>query len=351
MTSSQAATATGGQDRAALDRAMAEQGLAALWKVYDKLVTKEPAGAVPSHIWRWRDLAPLVEMAAASVTGHDADHRVLVLTNPHLQGRFASVTNIVGAVQCVLPGERTSPHRHTPAAVRIVFEGRGGGTFVDGQRCDMYDGDLIVTPNWTWHCHDNDSQARAVWLDILDVPMVKAFDNIFGDKGPPADYPVNLSTLPDPLFAAGGLLPVTDRPAVPYTTRFRYPWRDVVAVLASLPQAADGTRMMRYANPADGGPVTPTLDAYVIELAPGRASTKVRSSAGTLAVVVEGSGESTIGAVTQRWQTHDVFTLPEWQWVSHKAEGGPARLILITDREVRRRLGLLREERGGPDAA
>ncbi len=97
--------------------------------------------------------------------------------------------------------------------------------------------------------------------------------------------------------------------------------------------------------------MTPTLDASVLEIAPGRASAKLRSSAGTLAVVIEGEGESTIGATTQRWQKRDVFTLPEWQWVSHKAKGAPARLLLVTDREVRRRLGLLREERGEADAA
>ena len=122
----QTAKAAKAPDRAALDKAMAEQGLTALWKIYDKVVTKEPP-AVPPHMWRWRDMAPIVEMATASVTGHEADHRVLVLTNPHLDGRFASVTNIVGAIQCVLPGERTNPHRHTPAALRIVLEGAGGG--------------------------------------------------------------------------------------------------------------------------------------------------------------------------------------------------------------------------------
>lgn len=342
----QSAKAAQAPDRAALDKAMAQQGLTALWKIYDKVVTKEPSAAIPSHIWRWQDLAPVVEMATASVTGHDADHRVLVLTNPHLEGRFASVTNIVGAVQCVMPGERTNPHRHTPAALRIVFEGAGGGTFVDGLRCDMHDNDLIVTPNWTWHCHDNDSGKRAVWLDILDVPMVKALNNVFGDLGPAPEYPTNLSTLPDSLFAAGGLLPVSDRQAMPHTTRFRYPWQDVVALFDHLPPAADGSRTVRYANPVDGGPVTPTLDASVLEVAAGRPTRPARSSAGTLAVVLEGAGESTIGAVTHRWQKRDVFTVPEWAWVSHKASDAPARLLLVTDREVRRRLGLLREERG-----
>jgi gentisate 1,2-dioxygenase len=331
--------------RAALDRAMAEQGLTALWKIYDKVVTKEPSGTLPSHIWRWRDLAPLVEMAEGSITGHDADHRVMVLTNPHLDGRFASVTNIVGAIQCVLPGERTNAHRHTPAAVRIVLEGQGGGTFVDGLRCDMHGGDLIVTPNWTWHCHDNDSDARVLWVDILDVPMVKALNGVFGDMGPAPEYPINLSTLPDSLFAAGGLMPVSDRQAMPHTTRFRYPWKDVVALLEELPPSADGTRTVRYTNPVDGGPVTPTLDAYVMELVPGRATHGMRTSAGTLAVVLEGAGESTIGQTTHKWQARDVFTLPEWQWASHKASDRPARIMLVTDREVRRRLGLLREER------
>jgi gentisate 1,2-dioxygenase len=246
----------------------------------------------------------------------------------------------------VNPGERTSPHRHTPAAVRVVLEGAGGATFVDGLRCDMHPNDFIVTPNWTWHCHDNDSQERAVWIDILDVPMVMALNNIFGDMGQAPEYPVNLSTLPDSLFATGGLLPVSDRQAMPHTTRFRYPWADVEALFDHLPPAADGSRTVRYANPVDGGPVTPTLDASVLEVAAERATRPFRSSAGTLAVVLEGAGESSVGAVTHRWQKHDVFTLPEWAWVSHKASGAPARLLLVTDREVRRRLGLLREERG-----
>ena len=42
----QTAKAAAAPDRAALDKAMAEQGLTALWKIYDKVVTKEPP-AVP----------------------------------------------------------------------------------------------------------------------------------------------------------------------------------------------------------------------------------------------------------------------------------------------------------------
>ena len=88
-----------------------------------------------------------------------------------------------------LPGERTSPHRHTPAAVRLVLEGSGGGTFVDGMRCEMQTGDFIVTPNWTWHCHENDAATAVTWVDILDVPLVRAANAVFGDMGPVKKYP------------------------------------------------------------------------------------------------------------------------------------------------------------------
>ena len=144
--------------------------LAPLWEIYEDLVVDEPNRAEPSVIWKWDDMLPLIERSAELVHGKDADHRVLILKNPHLERGMATTSNIVAAYQCVNPGEKTPPHRHTPAATRIILEGEGGGTFVDGKRCDMYDGDLIITPNWTWHCHDNDSGQRAIWLDVLDLP-------------------------------------------------------------------------------------------------------------------------------------------------------------------------------------
>ena len=67
-------------------------------------------------------------------------------------------------------------------------------------------------------------------------------------------------------------------------------------------------------------------------------------SAGGLCVVVEGQGESRIGDRTVAWGPRDIFTLPEWTWVSHQAKSPGARMIIVSDREMRNRLGLLREE-------
>ena len=126
------------------------------------------------------------------------------------------------------------------------MEGEGGGTFVDGKRCDMYDGDLIITPNWTWHCHDNDSGQRAIWLDVLDLPLVGQLDAVFGDMkmGPGDRYPANSSTLSDGVYEKAGLAPVTRLAGVRHSPRLRYGWRDVLAVLEETPAAggrlADG---------------------------------------------------------------------------------------------------------------
>ena len=335
-------------DQALLQKAINTHSLIPLWEVYEKVVTKAPSADVPSHVWKWRDLAPAMELAVRTVHGRDADHRVLVMRNPHLAGRVATATNILGAVQCVLPGERTSPHRHTPAAVRIVLEGSGGGTFVDGVRCAMHHGDFIVTPNWTWHCHDNDSAERTVWVDLLDVPLVKHINAVFGDLSSEAgapSYPTNLATLPDALFAQGGLEAVSERPKVSYTPRFRYAWQDVLALLAAMPPAADGSRSVRYTNPLDGGPVLPTLDAKVVELTRGQPTQRMRSTAGPLCVVIEGEGKSRLGDVVHKWAERDIFTVSEWEWASHEATSEKARVLIVSDAEVRRALGLLREER------
>jgi gentisate 1,2-dioxygenase len=305
--------------QAALEREMEQQSLIPLWKVYERVVTHEPSLDAPSHHWRWQDLERAVKLTTELVHGKDADHRVLVLKHPKLAPRVATTNNILAAVQCVLPGEKTSPHRHTPAAVRLVLEGAGGGTFVDGVRCEMQSGDFIVTPNWTWHCHENDAAAPVTWVDILDVPLVRAANAVFGDMGPVKSYP-----------------------EVPAGSQFRFAWADTLKQLGAV-EAEKGVKTLRYTNPLDGGPVIPTLDCSVTEIAKGAATRPFRASASQLCVVIEGSGESRIGEARHQWSARDIFTMPEWNWIEHRA-AERARLLVINDRNFRQFLGLYREE-------
>lgn len=49
-------------------------------------------------------------------------------------------------MRLLLPGEWAPSHRHTPNAVRMIVEGEGAYTTVDGEKCPMSRGDLILTP-------------------------------------------------------------------------------------------------------------------------------------------------------------------------------------------------------------
>jgi gentisate 1,2-dioxygenase len=320
--------------------------LAPLWEMYANLVVDEPNRAEPSMIWKWSEMLPLIEQSAELVKGKDADHRVLMLKNPHLEGKVATTSNIIAAYQCVLPGEKTSPHRHTPAATRVILEGAGGGTFVDGKRCDMFDGDLIITPNWTWHCHENDSDQRAIWLDVLDIPLVGSLDAVFGDMkmGPENSFAENASTLSDDAYEAGGLRPASSLADVPHSPRLRYAWGDVLAALEAAPADELDRRTVHYTNPIDGSELLPTHDSHVVALAKGNTTPKSRSMANAVCVVLEGQGVSQIGGVTHEWGSKDIFTTPHWTWATHTATTDRAIVVVISDKQVMKKLNLYREE-------
>ena len=57
-----------------------------------------------------------------------------------------------------------------------IIEGEGAYTAVDGERTPMLPGDFVLTPNWMWHDHGNLGNAPVVWLDGLDIPIVRFLD-------------------------------------------------------------------------------------------------------------------------------------------------------------------------------
>ena len=321
-----------------------ENRLAPLWEIYQNLVVEEPNRAPPPVIWKWSEMEAVVEKSAKLVKGEAADHRVLVLDNPHLEGPPSTSQTIVAAYQCVLPQELTSPHRHTPAAIRVILEGTGGATFVDGKRCDMHSGDLIITPNWTWHSHENDSGSRAVWIDMLDLPLVSKLDAVFGDMGPVESFPANISTLVGDNFVNGGLVPATSAARVQHSPRLRFPWAEVLETMEAAPADGDGSKTVVYCSPSDGSPLTPTLDARAIALVSGQDTVKRRTTSNAIAIVLDGEGVSEIGLQKIQWGPKDVMTLPHWTWISHQSESDVSHMIVISDREMLTKLNLFREE-------
>ena len=120
--------------------------------------------------------------AGRLITAEEAERRVLILENPALRGQSCITQSLYAGLQLILPGEVAPAHRHTQSALRLVLDGEGAYTAVDGERTTMRYGDFIITPSWTFHDHGNDGREPVVWLDGLDIPLVRFLDAGFAEK-------------------------------------------------------------------------------------------------------------------------------------------------------------------------
>src|SRR5574341_1095968 len=159
---------------ASYSRALEALSLGPLWTALHQLLPNERGTRAIPHRWRWRDLRPLLLEAARLVPIAQAERRVLVLENPGLKGTYAITATLYAGLQIILPREAAPSHHHTPAALRLVVEGRGAYTTVDGVKCAMEPGDLIITPPMRWPDHGHEGGEPVVWLDGLDIPLVRA---------------------------------------------------------------------------------------------------------------------------------------------------------------------------------
>ena len=331
-------------------REMDAANIAPLWDRYAKLNVAEPVPRDPGLHYKWDTLLPLIDRASSEVSVEDAERRVFMLLNPAFKGPPATTTGLYGAIQILLPGESARSHRHTASAFRFVMEGHGATTFINASACPMEEHDLILTPNWTWHKHESSADQRIVWFDGLDLPFMlfcNAGFTEYGDAGTSGENrEPDRSSLPEESFSAAGLMPETDLASTPYSPKLRYPWDDVLAALAGTPARDDGARMVHYTNPDNGGPIMPTMDAYVLDLPVGTETRPFRTTSSAIAIVAEGEGTTRAGSVTYEWKKNDIFTLPQWCWTTHNATNGPARLFLNSDRHLQRSMNYLREEWG-----
>jgi gentisate 1,2-dioxygenase len=345
-------------ERQAFYARIAPMHLFPLWDVLGALVPKHPAPRAAVAHWSYPTVREHVLEAGRLITAAEAERRVLILENPALPGT-SSVTNALYAgLQLILPGEVAPAHRHTQSALRLVLEGEGAYTAVDGERTTMRFGDFILTPSWTYHDHGNDGRDPVVWLDGLDIPLVRFLDAGFAEK---ADTRVQIEARPegDAIHRYGsGLLPMDHRPQAHEPSKtFVYPYARTREALAGAArgEAADphhGTRL-RFVNPATGRSPMPTIGTWVQRLEPGFATRPVRATDGTVHVCLEGSGTARIGegaaATEVRFGPRDVFVVPSWHPLVLEADAGREATVLFafSDRPVQEALGLWRERKEG----
>src|SRR5215831_15123666 len=79
----------------------------------------DKAKAVP-FVWRYKDqIEPLLYRSAELINTESSERRSLILVNPGLAPRRASVTTMYTAYRLNDPNEIMPPHRHSPNAIRF----------------------------------------------------------------------------------------------------------------------------------------------------------------------------------------------------------------------------------------
>src|ERR1700735_1236155 len=140
------------------------------------------------YMWRWNEYSGYLQQISEIASKADvspiefADRQSILLTNPGLNGRLQVTNTIRCAISIYNPGDIAPAHVHSPNASRTILSDKGGYTNVEGERCDAARGDIIITPNGTWHDHGNTDTKPVIWIDMLDWPLMEFLDCAWVDQ-------------------------------------------------------------------------------------------------------------------------------------------------------------------------
>lgn len=346
-----------GAARKAFYDAISAHNMTPLWEVLHALVPQSPSTPCQPALWKYADVRPFLMKSGELITAEEAVRRVLILENPGLRGQSCITQSLYAGLQVIMSGEVAPSHRHTQSALRFVVEGHGAFTAVDGERTQMKPGDFIITPSWTWHDHGHEGRVESdtpvVWLDGLDIPMLRFFDAGFAENGTAKQQEV---TKPQGISThryGANMLPMRyDAPFGETSPIFSYPYDRTRETLHQLEthgdtDAWDGVKL-RYVNPATGGSPMPTMATFMQRLPAGFAGKPWRQTDGAVFSVVEGSGSVIIErdghTSTFEFGPRDHFVIPSWHTAQLRSAQGCV-LFSFSDRPVHLALGIHREER------
>ena len=325
------------------------------------------------HRWRWREISPYLDRIAEIAKNADvppiefADRQQFLLTNPGFGGRLQVASTIRCAISIYNPGDVAPVHVHAPNASRTILSAKGGYTTIEGERCIAERGDLILTPNGTWHDHGCDDAEPVVWADILDFPLLEMLDcNWLDDKfqgemmsNARAQAPKLKPGYSQNLYGTGGVVPsfVSHQRGFGHDTTpmFHYRGAEVRKTLDALRNETGDPYegiSVRFTNPATGAPVFPTLDYSAQMLRPGEETRWKRETANIFYIVLEGAGATEVAGKRFDWERNDIIVVPNFLWRRHMNTGtSDAVLYAVSDWPLFEKIGQYRAQGRKPDGS
>jgi gentisate 1,2-dioxygenase len=362
------AAATAGDRQAELDalhRDVAERNMFPFWAVsmdvaHDEVARlKETRKAVP-FIWKYKaDIEPLLYRSAALITTESSERRSLILVNPGLRPRRASVTTMYTAYRLNDPNEIMPPHRHSPNAIRFGLTGTRNFTGVEGENITFGPGDMVLTPHDTWHNHGNEGDEPAINLSVLDLPLVEVLNATYfehdyteEERGRKVRRVVQSVRFPKDysqrVYGHGGLMPrflSHGRGTGNASPMYVYRWetmRDLLERFRDWDGDPYEALMVEYVDPTNGRPVFKTITFFAQMLRPSERTLPLKQNASLLCAPFEGRGHSIVGDQRLDWEPFDTFAVPGGEWCQHvnDSDSQPAILFVASDEPTLKALAL-----------
>jgi gentisate 1,2-dioxygenase len=270
---------------------------------------------LPAH-WSYAIGKSALNAAGRFVNTELAERRNLILANPVAGNKYPTVKTLVAAYQMVKAGERARSHRHTANALRLVLDtAENAFTIVGGKKIPMLPGDVLLTPNWSWHGHSNESAENAYWMDFLDVPMVHMLGPMFFEHHPDAHEAASEIVVESP---------------------FRFPFTQSVERLDAAPEISSGVRRIQL-----GAPALDTIALHVTRIEAGATYVVEPSTVSTIWAGMKGAGSALIDGETFAFARGDALAGPRGatqMWSAHET----VYLLSVSDEPVLKALSWLR---------
>jgi gentisate 1,2-dioxygenase len=306
-------------------------------------------------VWKWADidryLKALIELCPLELT----ERQSVLLCNPAFGTKGIKVTNTMRiAISIYKHGDVAESHLHSPNASRTIISETGGYTIVEGERIAPRRGDLVFTPNGTWHAHGNEDASPVIWADTLDWPLIDflGLASVRNDPQNAPDHRKPASDFSERFYGRGGIRPLFE----PHprgdgrgsTPMFLYKGTEIRAALDDL-RRYDGDPyqgvIVEVVNPADGSSVFTTISYRAQLLRAGEATLPYRHSASTIFFAEEGSGYVEVDGQRLPWERNDFFVVPNHRWRRLVNTGkGDAILYSYTDQPVIAKIGHYRAQ-------
>ena len=363
--------AAGHNHRQALDRLhddVAAAEMAPFWAVdamskndEDRQVMDKKK-AIP-FVWNFeRDIRPLLTRAADLIKMENSERRSLILMNPGLNPRRATVSTMYTAYRLNDPNEIMPPHRHSPNAIRLGLTGSANFTGVEGENIAFAPGDMVLTPHDTWHNHGNEGGDPAINLSVLDLPLTEVLSATYfehdyteQEEGERVRRAIQSERFPrdysQRVYGSGGLRPrflSHHRGTGAASPMYVYRWAPMLEALSRF-DSWDGDPYeaitIEYVDPLTGGPIFRTMTFFAQKLRPGERTRPLKQTASLLCSPMEGSGYSIVEGQKLEWGKFDTLAVPGNSWCEHvnASDTEPAILFVASDEPTLKALGFYRK--------